>query len=183
MDAYTAPLYETPDAAKAAGVTQKILQTWLDRHIIEPTLPAHGSGYVHRFSRNRVMQIAIAFRLWGTGITPREAVDAALTFSDEGGEGRQPGRLFPTGRTVLVIRGSDMAAVVNVPDGETIEDLVSTGDDALVSVDLNRLVESVVPNLVERRYLPTTFRRQGERMAEAERNLARMTAHLDAAGA
>ncbi len=105
-----------------------------------------GRAIGHGYSWHRLMQVAAMADLTRLGWDAREAVGAALRFSDQddgglaweaepdGAAQREPGRLFNTGHTLLIARppmpGQEgpFAEVVHVPRGAAVERLLQAID-------------------------------------------------------
>jgi hypothetical protein len=95
-------------ASKAAAITDmplSVLARFLERRIItlDPgDLNIGGSGRPRMFGTRTLYRIALVHRLTRAGLPPAAARTLADRFCDTGQSGRQPGSLFPTGRTLLI---------------------------------------------------------------------------------
>jgi len=115
--------YRLGTVAKATGVPNSTLASWLQREQIElmkGDKQTAGTGDHRLFSWPRIINIAIVAELNRLGIPPSAGSSkAALEFSDIGDgvahwEGEQPppfprlpGELYPSGATYLLIRNVD----------------------------------------------------------------------------
>ena len=146
------PFYELADAADAAGIPAERLSAWVLRGNISPAQRASGSGGRHKFSRDNVITIAIAARLWDFGLDPSDAFGLAAAWTEDTNQNRAPGELFPTGRTLLVADGDRLPRIVNADAAPPVH------DRATVTIDLNAVVASVEPNLIERWFTPLAMK-------------------------
>jgi DNA-binding transcriptional MerR regulator len=138
------PLLKLGGLSRATGVSVPTLGRWFDRGTIKQSRrdkASTGHGDHRQFSRNTVVQIAIARKLIELGIAAGRANDAASLFTDEGQTGRAPGELFSCGKTLLTL-GPNGASVRNVFHDTPWSDLTKHGACTII-VDLNRVVEQV----------------------------------------
>lgn len=154
------PLYLLADAARAAGVPVDRLSSWVSRGNITPAGPARGTGDQHRFSKDDVLTIAIAYRVWKLGLDPSDAFAVAAAWLEDA-DGREPGELYPDNKTLLVAIGDREAHIVRC-------DTVAPFDDqAMIVLDVAKVVAAVEPNLIERRVVPFTFEGKRRRRGAA----------------
>jgi DNA-binding transcriptional MerR regulator len=107
-------MYKLSAAAHASGVSATNLAAWTDRGIIElrgEDVDTSGSGTPRLYSRNRIIQVAIANSLTKVGLNILRAADAAAVFANENQAGRERGELFATGRTMLVVTALETKVV------------------------------------------------------------------------
>jgi DNA-binding transcriptional MerR regulator len=135
------PLLKLGGVSRATGVPLATLGRWCDRGTIKQSRrdkASTGHGDHRQFSRNTIVQIAIARKLIELGISAGRANKAAAAFTDEGQTGRAPGALFSCGRTVLII--STAGARVRQTFHDTT--LAEAGTCSII-LDLNWVVGSV----------------------------------------
>jgi hypothetical protein len=138
-------------AAKAAQIPTTTYRRWMDTKVVplrSNDVNPGGSGQYCGLSRARILQAAITAASLKSGVSLSTAAKAALQFTDCGSAGREPGGLFEHGKTVLVI-GPEGATIRNVAFDASMAD-VSHGV-CTITVDLNRIVESVDSTLKETR--------------------------------
>ena len=116
-DIFTAK-FSTGDLAKAADVTTAALQTWIRRgHIVGADgigIDMPGSpGFRRSFSFENVMEVAVGAALIKDGNAPAQAFKAARKFAYGLTDGREPGRLFDRGMTLLFVDGHRCEVVAN----------------------------------------------------------------------
>jgi hypothetical protein len=146
--------FTSAEVCAAANITPATLKNWVSRRpaavlLTKEDQVASAKGSPIRYSFNRVMQIAITAELVRMGWQPRPAAMLAVQFSDLGfgplGDqpGRDPGELFPTGRTVLI---ADTVPADDCPGGKCIRVDDSTplcsvlyAHPAAVVVDVSRI--------------------------------------------
>ena len=140
------------DAARASGTKARVLGQWLATGVLKLTdrdVRSTGSGVRVGLSRQRILQVAITRHLVLQGVTVSKAVCAAAKFTDEYQKGRLPGELFPDGRTYLVARGGNWT-VMQCPFDASYTAL-SDFEPTIIAVDLNRVVDDVDNNLIQRK--------------------------------
>jgi hypothetical protein len=143
--------YSIGVAAEAARTIPRKIRNLIDTNVTPlraNDLKAQGSGSRIGLSRNRILQIAEIVVLLKSGVSLSNAAKAALQFSDRASTGREAGELYEHGKSVLVI-GPEGATVKNILYDATLAD-VSHGV-CTITVDLNRIVESVDSTLKEAR--------------------------------
>ena len=117
-------LYGTNNVARAAGVADGVVRSWLDRGLItmaEGGRDAAGRAQSRLFPIETALQVAVAAELMRLGFTASRATRLALSFSDSGTTDRLPGELFDDDKTILavwphleagkVIRASSIASI------------------------------------------------------------------------
>src|SRR6266851_802941 len=103
------PQMKIGDVSRVTGVPMPMLARWLDRRTIQPSREdksSVGTGDHRTFSRNTVVQIAIAWQLIEMGIGPGRANAAASLFTQHGQTNRAAGQPFPQARTILALRST-----------------------------------------------------------------------------
>jgi hypothetical protein len=116
------------------------------------------------FSTNKALQVALIHRLGELGIRPSEAAEIASAFTMRGSGGgafierddpqaldelktrREPGKLFPSGLTLLVIRPGFQTNVVNLSGDPSIDQLLGSSLGATV-LNLNEIDKNVRSSL------------------------------------
>lgn len=140
--------YSAATVAEATGASVVTLQRYVQQGIIE-LQPcdgrSRGSGDKRKYSRRRVMQIAITLECSRLGIAPKRGGKAALEFSDRGNSNRGIGDLFPRGTTYLVGFPDGANKVLNVPPDKSIIDVLA-GDTAFI-VNVNSVAAKVTEKL------------------------------------
>ena len=132
----TIPLFKLGGVSRATKVSLPTLGRWLDRGTIRQSRrdkPSTGSGEHRQFSRNTVVQIAIAKQLIDLGIGAGRANKAAAVFGERA-------QLFPCGKTYLVI-GRDGTRVKNGFHDTPLTEV--SNDGVCTIVELNCVVEHV----------------------------------------
>ena len=130
------PLIKMGGVSAATGVPLPTLGRWCDRKTIMPSRrdrTSTGSGDHRQFSRNTVLQIAIAKQLIDIGIGAGRANKAAAVFADNA-------ELFPCGKTLLIHSPSG-TSVRNGLHDTPLSDLNTDG--ACIVLEINRVVEHV----------------------------------------
>jgi hypothetical protein len=137
------PLLKLGGLSRATGVSVPTLGRWFDRGTIKQSRrdkASTGHGDHRQFSRNTVVQIAIARKLIELGIAAGRANKYAAVFTDEYQTGRSSGELFPCGKTFLIV-GPEGAFVRNAFHDTLLSDV--SKDGVCMIVELNRVVEYV----------------------------------------
>ena len=104
------PRFPMPEVAKAAGEEVNTVRAWFARKQFLPSRSdraSEGRGRTNLLTQRTAYGLAIAAQLVRQGVPPARAYNIARAFTDtpfhyEHGESRDPGRLFPTGLTVLI---------------------------------------------------------------------------------
>ena len=104
------PRHPLPEATAAAGVDQNVFRSWLNRKIFllgRADRGGTGRGRPILLSTRTVYGMAITAQLARQGVPPGRAFNMSRAFTStlfhyEHGESREPGRLFPTGLTILL---------------------------------------------------------------------------------
>lgn len=137
------------DAAAIAGIEVGQLRNWIQREqiiIVEPDhIPAAERGSYGLVTARGVLRIAITAKLAQIGMPVRKACEAAMHFVDGGTERRMPGRLFPEGKTALLIKGSNgNVQLINVQrETDFVNDVFYDNDTEMtgaIILPLNNLV-------------------------------------------
>jgi DNA-binding transcriptional MerR regulator len=111
-------MYKLADVSRAVGLGAPTLLAWLDRKIVD--IPANGTGNHRQFSKRDVERIGIVVELTRAGLPVSDSAKAAAVFADQAQDGRAAGTLFPTGKTVLVIKEGG-ARCVNADERDAFE--------------------------------------------------------------
>jgi hypothetical protein len=106
-------------AAKAAGISQKALTRGLDRKLIEIPVSDPGKGHPRLLYIDGIYRIAIGHALTKLFITPAEAMKLATKFF-EPQRGRSVGRLFATGKTIMLVTPESTGSIINLQADEDI---------------------------------------------------------------
>ncbi|WP_424981602.1 hypothetical protein [Maritalea sp. S77] len=144
-------MYSLQHAAFAAEIDKSTLSRWLDTGIIKmrgPDVDSGSSGIPRQFSRQRIVQIAIAKALANIGVSPGRGAAAALKFTEE-----ENCEIPDTGCAWLVMddAGPRLARVDHEP--KLAEVLLSPGGwapIAAVAIDLSRIVRRVDARLQQK---------------------------------
>jgi hypothetical protein len=129
---------------EAADIPAKDLSRFLDRNIIPreaADIDPGGSGRPRLFGARTIYRTAITYRLVGSGLAPATARRLASKFCDESQPGRQPGALFPTGKTILIATPDGDGKILNLA-AESFLDEALHSEVSLV-VDIGKVVEGV----------------------------------------
>jgi hypothetical protein len=113
-------MFKTTEAARAIGMPQHTLMSWLDRRVVAlggGDVDEGTSGRPRLLSMARVLQLALAHEMTKLGLNPTRAAEAAALFTDKSQPGRATGRPFTTGRTLLVVSAT-ATEVINAPHAE-----------------------------------------------------------------
>jgi DNA-binding transcriptional MerR regulator len=138
------PHLKIGDVSRVTGVPIPMLGRWLDRRTIRPSRndkPSIGTGDHRTFSRNTIIQIAIARKLIELGISAGPANAAASMFTEHGQRDRAACETFSQGRTILVIRPTGPVILNPLFDAEFSE-LADYGI-AFVAVDCGKTCNEV----------------------------------------
>jgi hypothetical protein len=119
------PQFNIARIAAAGEVSADTIRQWFKRKVLTTgmadTAEPETKGLARFFSGATALHIAIMGRCITLGVSPHVARKAGQLFAHEGDKDRDPGHLFPSGYTVLVL-GADDAALVNVkPDTPLLE--------------------------------------------------------------
>src|ERR1700704_5282903 len=109
--------WRSPKVTEAADIPAKDLCRFLDRNIIPreaADIDPGGSGRPRLFGARTIYRTAITYRLVGSGLAPATARRLASKFCDESQPGRQPGTLFPTGKTILIATPDGDGKILNL---------------------------------------------------------------------
>jgi hypothetical protein len=129
----------------ATKIPMAKLNRWSDRNIIQMRASdkkATGKGDARGFSLARILQIAIAHALTKLKIPAKDAMAMAAKFTDEPQRGRELGKPFGTGQTLIIARSDGSSATVAnlAPDGD-LSSLLT--DEAAVIVNVNTIIAAV----------------------------------------
>ena len=131
-------------AAQVAAATDTPIDTlarYLERHTIAADIEPGGSGRPRMFGARSVYRVALVHRLTGAGLPPAAAKKLADLFCDQSQGGRQPGALFPTGRTLLITSQDGVGRIVNLPPEAFLDDVMS--NEITIVVDIGRIIAGV----------------------------------------
>jgi hypothetical protein len=135
-------------AVAAINIPKDTFNRWLDRKVIQLSpddIPGDGRGKPRRFGMQTITKLAIAHKISLLGIPANIAVALATKFTDEPQCGRQIGRPFPMGKTVLTASPDGTARIHNIqPDGDL--DSILKSDAALV-VDIGAIITPILSQL------------------------------------
>jgi hypothetical protein len=140
----TQPLLKLGGVSRATNVPLPTLGRWLDRGTIKSSRrdkASGGSGEHRQFSRNTIVQIAIARKLIELGIAAGPANAAASLFTEHGQGNRVAGEPFSQGRSILVIRPTGPVLINTQFDAEFSE--LSDYGVAFVGVDCGKVCKEV----------------------------------------
>jgi hypothetical protein len=121
-----------------------MLGRWLDRGTIKQSRrdkASGGSGEHRQFSRNTIVQIAIAKQLIDLGVSAGPANTAASLFTDNGQHNRAAGEPFAQGRTILALRPTG-AVVLNAQLDADFSELSDFGV-AFAAVDCGKVCTEI----------------------------------------
>jgi DNA-binding transcriptional MerR regulator len=139
--AVQAKRWRTKAVADATEIPTETLFRFLDRRIITSDAGDPGSGRPRMFGMRSIYRIAIVHRLTRAGLPPAAAKKLADQFCDQGQGGRQPGALFPTGRTLLIASQDGAGKIVNLATEAFLDEVI--GAKVTIVVDLGRIVAGV----------------------------------------
>ena len=129
--------------SRATGVSVPTLGRWFDRGTFKQSRrdkASTGHGDHRQFSRDTVIQIAIAKQLIDLGMSAGPANTAATVFTEHGQRGREPAKPFTQGRTILALRKSG-PVVLNAFDADFGE--LSDFGVAFVAVDCGKICKEI----------------------------------------
>ena len=138
------PLLKLGGVSRATNVPLPTLGRWLDRGTIKHSprdKASGGSGDYRQFSRNTIVQIAIARKLIELGIPAGPANAAASLFTEHGQRNREPAQPFDHGRTILALRPTG-AVVLNAQFDADFSELSDFGV-AFVAVDCGKVCKEI----------------------------------------
>lgn len=137
------PLLKLGGLSRATGVSVPTLGRWFDRGTIKQSRrdkSSTGSGEHRQFSRNTVIQIAIAKQLIDLGMSAGPANTAASVFTEHGQRDRKPAEPFAQGRTIMALRKSG-TVVLNAFDADFSE--LSDFGIAFAAVDCGKVCKEI----------------------------------------
>jgi DNA-binding transcriptional MerR regulator len=138
------PLLKLGGVSRVTNVPLPTLGRWLDRGTIKQSRrdkSSGGSGQHRQFSRNTIVQIAIAKQLIDLGISAGPANAAASLFTEHGQRDRAAGEPFAQGRAILVIRPTG-PIVLNAQFDADFSELSDFGV-AFVAVDCGKICKAI----------------------------------------
>jgi DNA-binding transcriptional MerR regulator len=138
------PLLKLGGLSRATGVSVPTLGRWFDRGTIKQSRrdkASTGHGDHRQFSRNTIIQIAIAKQLIDLGISAGPANAAASLFTEHGQRDREPAQPFGHGRTILALRPTG-PVVLNVQFDADFSELSDFGV-AFVAVDCGMICKTI----------------------------------------
>jgi hypothetical protein len=132
-------MFKTSEAARAIGMPQRTMLSWLDRRVVslgDGDVDAGTSGIPRMMCMERVIQVAISYELNRLGLNPTRASEAAAHFTDRSQPGRAAGKLFANNRTYLVVTARE-TFVINAPHA------APSDFGPSVVVDVGQIVERI----------------------------------------
>ena len=114
---------------------------YLERHTIAADIEPGGSGKPRMFGVRSVHKVALVHRLTRAGLPPAAAKKLADQYCDTGQGGRQPGALFPTGRTILITSQDGAGKIINLATEAFLDDAL--GAEVTIVVDVGRIIVGV----------------------------------------
>lgn len=157
-----APIYPLVEVERVLGMRPGKVNNWLRGEGFkiskDDDFPT-GKGTKTVVTFRSFVAIAIAQTLTDAGFRPSAAGRAARKFTQDGSEGREPGRLFPTGGTVLAVCAPSSDLTYDMPGDYTLNDasivnvsgsgLVPTAKGLTLSLDMVAITTEVA-NLARR---------------------------------
>jgi DNA-binding transcriptional MerR regulator len=140
----THPLLKLGAVSRATNIPLPTLGRWLDRGTIKQSRrdkASTGSGEHRQFSRNTIVQIAIARKFIELGINAGRANAAAALFTEHSQRDRAACERFPQGRTILVIRPTGPVIINPMFDADFSE--LSDYGIAFVAVDCGKTCDEI----------------------------------------
>jgi hypothetical protein len=136
--------YTTPDLVAISGINAARLNQLFGTGVIVPSRAdkrPSASGDLRLNSLATVHQVVIMAEFEKLNVPPRMGAYTARLYADNASHGRPAGKLFPHGRTVLVIRPSGTELINVLPDADfwTLSNLESS----FTAVDINSVVKRV----------------------------------------
>jgi hypothetical protein len=133
--------YRLSTAANAAGISVKALSRNIDRKIVvpDPRNSAPGKGNRHRIDRRFIDVVAIGHALTRLSVNPGTAMSLAQKFL-EPQRGRELGKPFDTGRTLMLVTTDGTASIINL---EADQDISPFLHEATIIVDLGKIIATV----------------------------------------
>ncbi|MCX7308978.1 MAG: hypothetical protein NTZ72_13960 [Afipia sp.] len=135
------------DVLRATEMPLTTFQHWMDRRVISlngDDTEAKAQGSARRFSQRTIFKLAIAHRIAKLGIPANTAVMLASKFTDEPQRGRELGKPFETGKTIIVAGDRKNGRVVNV---QAEEDITSQFREATLIIDVGQIVTKVIERM------------------------------------
>lgn len=137
-----------PDKFKKAAVVAatkipiETLNRWDDRKIVIPDSHERspGKGHPRSYVLPVIYRIAIGHALTKLSIAPTTAMALASKF-EEPQRGRDMGKVFELGRTLLVARSDGTGSVVNLQPEDDVGSLLT--NNATVIVNINKIIADV----------------------------------------
>ncbi len=138
------------DVSRLTGFRTPTLCRWADRGTLKPNRrdkATTGHGDHRTFSRDTIVQIAIAKPMIELGISAGAANAAASLFTDHGQPGRSAGEPFAQGRTLLILRPTG-PVVINPEFDAEFSEMAASGI-AFAAVDCGKVcneIDSLINN-------------------------------------
>lgn len=165
---YDTPRFRVSKAAEVSGFEASTLRQYLGKHFVwqEGDAKARVPGATALLSLRSVIRLSIAHGLWTCQVSPQDAFNAAIQFTDFGSSAaylhkqasRMPCELFDTATFdtwLLWCPARRMAAVVPVTFGEVVSreeltsDLFGVGCGGVLLLPLNEVVSRCLAKLGE----------------------------------
>lgn len=134
------------DVLKATGIAAHNFDHWVDRRII----PLSGDdelaprGKPRGYGLRTVLKISIAHRISRLGIPANIAVRLASEFTDKPQAGREIGRPFPCGKTMLIATPDGQGKVVRV---QADQNMTEHFQDATLAVDVGQIFNETLSRI------------------------------------
>lgn len=133
MPSWDTPSITIAEAGDIAGLSIFTARSWFQRGWLQAgrhDKRASVAGATAYLTGRRVLQLTIAAELASLGIHPKSACEAAWHFTDAGDEHREPGALFDSGRTVLVMAQDTLPSILNLTPDTPFESVLFPADEA-----------------------------------------------------
>jgi hypothetical protein len=131
--------YKLTAAAKAADISPKTLNRNIDRKIIKIPGPDPGKGHPRLFVLPMIYEIAIGHAITKLSVAPTVAMALAHKFV-EPQRGREMGKPFATGKTILLATTDGIGSIVKL---DADQDLLPLIKESAIVIDIGAIIQNV----------------------------------------
>jgi hypothetical protein len=139
------PQFTVSPVAAAADLPAETIRQWYKRGILtigKFDAEAEDVGLARYFSGSTAIAIGIMGHLTRFGVSPTIAARASIEFAHTGDGDRNPGYLFPTGQTLMMIFGDGKSAILNIDSDTKLSDVLPNGGPATL-IELDEIVDRI----------------------------------------
>lgn len=142
--------FQKKDVLLATQIPITTFQHWTDRRVIKlagDDVPSNAPGHARRFGLRSIYKIAIAYRISQLGVSANIALTLASKFTDEAQRGRDFGKLYPLGATLLVATPDGTGSIINLQPDQQLTSVLH--DDTALVIDIGRIITKVDSRIMD----------------------------------